>query len=111
MPDVRAAASANDAQPGEPFCHFSAKRAELLRVTVIKFGGFIQFGVAAARCVWPDHANAIEPARWQLFAEMLGMGAVDPVIASVAASRGLNLAERGIEVLPGRQPPVGLDRE
>ena len=94
VPHVRTAASADDAQLGEPPCHVGAKRAELLRVAVIELGGFVQFGMAATRGVWPDHANPVQPARWQLRAEMLGMGAVDPVVANIAASRGLDLAER-----------------
>lgn len=93
VPNVRAAASADDPQSREPLCHFSAKRAELLRVTIIKLGGLVQFGMAAARGIWPDHTDPVEPARWKLFAEMLGMGAVDPVVANIAAGRGFDLAE------------------
>lgn len=90
--------------------HISAQSAPNSCESPSSLGGFVQFGMAAVRSVWSDHANPVEPARWQLFAEMLGMGAVD-LITSVASSRGFDPAEHGIEVLPGRQPPVGLDRK
>ena len=61
MPHVRATAATDDPQSRQLLRYLGVKRAKLIRMTVIQFGGFIQLCMTGTRGIRSDHSDTVKP--------------------------------------------------
>ena len=93
MAVVRAAAAAHQAEIWQVSTERAIEVAELNRVSIIKLGRRVQFGVTETGSICPDSADAFTHRAIEFPGEVRRVGAIHHVEQGTAASRGFRLGQ------------------
>ena len=110
---IGAAASAEHGKLRVSASQIAILAGELDRIAGVEIGRFIELPMALPRGIGADAANALRPflALFQDVFEVGRMGTIDHVVGGALLVGAVHFINGLGQRLPGRQPPVGLERE